>query len=153
MPELTNEFFSHPTGSLMTVKCYPYSFKGKVLLIGDAAHAIVPFFGQGMNAAFEDCTYLNQCIEKYGDDWVKVFDDFQQHRKPNSDAIAHLAQENFVEMRDLVAHPRFQVKKKIESELQKRFPEICSKIFNGNFPPRALHNCYGKRKSTGRNIK
>lgn len=122
MPRLADEFFLHPTGSLITVKCYPYSFKGKVLLIGDAAHAIVPFFGQGMNAAFEDCTYLSQSIDKYGEDWIKIFDDFQQHRKPNSDAIAHLAQENFVEMRDLVAQPRFQVKKKIEAELQKRFP-------------------------------
>jgi kynurenine 3-monooxygenase len=122
MPQLTDEFFSHPTGSLITVKCFPYSHKGRVLLLGDAAHAIVPFFGQGMNAAFEDCTYLNQCIEKYNDDWEKIFDDFQQHRKPNSDAIAHLAQENFVEMRDLVAQPRFQIRKKVESELQKKFP-------------------------------
>ena len=122
MPGLEDEFFSNPVGGLITIKCYPYSFGGKIALIGDAAHAIVPFFGQGMNAAFEDCTYLNESIEKFGDDWLRVFDAYQQHRKPNSDAIAHLAQENFVEMRDLVAKPQFQIKKKIEVELQRRFP-------------------------------
>lgn len=123
MPGVIDDFFTNPTGSLMTVKCYPYAFKDKILLLGDAAHAIVPFFGQGMNAAFEDCSYLSSCIDKHGDDWVKVFADFQEHRKPNSDAIADLAQENFIEMRDLVAKPEFQLKKKIETELQKRFPE------------------------------
>jgi len=122
MPGLEDEFFSKSTGNLITVKCYPYSYEGKIALIGDAAHAIVPFFGQGMNAAFEDCTYLNEYIEKFGDDWNRVFEYYQLNRKPNSDAIAHLALENFVEMRDLVAKPRFQVKKKIEIELQKRFP-------------------------------
>lgn len=122
MPQLTETFFSNPTGSLMTVKCQPYSYNNKILLIGDAAHAIVPFFGQGMNAAFEDCSYLSSCIDKYGDDWSQIFYDFQEHRKPNSDAIAFLAQENFIEMRDLVAKPEFQLKKKIEAELNKLFP-------------------------------
>jgi kynurenine 3-monooxygenase len=122
MPQLTDTYFSNPTGSLMTVKCHPYSFKNRILLIGDAAHAIVPFFGQGMNAAFEDCSYLSACLDKYGDDWGQIFNDFQEQRKPNSDAIAFLAQENFIEMRDLVAKPEFQLKKKIEAELSKRFP-------------------------------
>jgi len=108
---------------LITVKCYPWAVEDKAILLGDSAHAIVPFFGQGMNAAFEDCTYLNECIDKYGGDWAKVFGEFQKMRKPNSDAIADLAQENFIEMRDLVAAPRFQLKKKIEAELFKKFPD------------------------------
>jgi kynurenine 3-monooxygenase len=123
MPELTAEFFGNPTGSLVTVKCYPWRVKDKAVMVGDACHAIVPFFGQGMNAAFEDCTYLNALIDEYKDDWEKIFDEYQKLRKPNSDAIADLAQENFIEMRDLIAEPRFQLKKKIEAELYKRYPE------------------------------
>jgi kynurenine 3-monooxygenase len=92
-------------------------------MLGDSCHAIVPFFGQGMNAAFEDCTYLNECIGKYGPDWNKAFNDYQQMRKINTDAIADLARENFIEMRDLVAAPRYQLKKKIESELYKMYPD------------------------------
>ncbi|NIR48454.1 kynurenine 3-monooxygenase, partial [candidate division KSB1 bacterium] len=79
----------------------------KALLLGDAAHAIVPFFGQGMNCAFEDCTYLNQCIEKYGTDWQKIFPEYQSLRKANTDAIADMALENFIEMRDRVADAQF----------------------------------------------
>jgi kynurenine 3-monooxygenase len=123
MPTLTTDFFNNPTGTLITVKCYPWAIDGKTALLGDSAHAIVPFFGQGMNAAFEDCTYLNECIGSYGDDWSKIFSEYQQMRKPNTDAIADLAQENFIEMRDLVADARFQLKKKIEAELYKKYPE------------------------------
>jgi len=123
MPELTENYFQNPTGSLITIKCFPWVAEDKVALLGDAAHAIVPFFGQGMNAAFEDCTYLNECIEKYGEDWEKVFREYQQLRKENADAIADLAQENFIEMRDLVADERFLFKKKIESELFKKYPD------------------------------
>jgi len=123
MPGLLDDYFANPTGSLITVKCYPWCVKGEVALLGDSCHAIVPFFGQGMNAAFEDCTYLNGCIDKYGDNWEKVFDEYQKLRKPNSDAIADLAQENFIEMRDLVATPQFQLKKKIEVELFNKYPD------------------------------
>jgi kynurenine 3-monooxygenase len=123
MPSLLEDFFSNPTGSLITIKCYPWCIDGKTALLGDSCHAIVPFFGQGMNAAFEDCTYLNECIGKYSDDWAKIFDEYQKNRKLNTDAIADLAQENFVEMRDLVADARFQLKKKIEAELYKKFPD------------------------------
>lgn len=122
MPSLIEDYFHNPTGSLITIKCYPWVIEDKVALLGDSAHAIVPFFGQGMNAAFEDCTYLNECIEKYGTDWKKVFEKYQLLRKENSDAIADLAQENFIEMRDLVADKKFQLKKKIEAELYKKFP-------------------------------
>jgi len=124
IPTLLEDFFSNPTGNLITIKCYPWCVDGKAALLGDSCHAIVPFFGQGMNAAFEDCTYLNECIGKYGDDWNKIFDEYQQTRKVNTDAIADLAQENFIEMRDLVADARFQLKKKIESELYKKYPDI-----------------------------
>ncbi|MBI5727121.1 MAG: FAD-dependent monooxygenase [Ignavibacteriales bacterium] len=124
MPGLLNDFFENPTGTLITVKCYPWCLNGKTALLGDSAHAIVPFFGQGMNAAFEDCTYLNECIDKYPGQWDKIFSAYQQMRKPNTDAIADLAQENFIEMRDLVADERFQLKKKIESLLYKKYPEV-----------------------------
>ncbi|MEO8211233.1 MAG: NAD(P)/FAD-dependent oxidoreductase [bacterium] len=123
MPDLLEDYFHNPTGNLITIKCYPWVEEDKVALLGDAAHAIVPFFGQGMNAAFEDCTYLNECIDKYGDDWKKVLSEYESLRKINSDAIADLAQENFIEMRDLVADAKFQLKKKIETELYKKFPD------------------------------
>ncbi len=131
MPALLEDYFQNATGSLITVKCYPWVAEDKVALLGDSCHAIVPFFGQGMNAAFEDCSYLNECIEtatpssaeKGTLDWKNIFEKYQILRKDNSDAIADLAQENFIEMRDLVADKRFQLKKKIESELFKQFPE------------------------------
>lgn len=126
MPTLLEDFFHNPTGTLMTVKCFPWVMEGKSALLGDAAHAIVPFFGQGMNAAFEDCTVLNECIGnctdlKIGGD--EIFSRYQKLRKVNADAIADLARENFIEMRDLVADKRFQLKKKIEAELFRMFPE------------------------------
>jgi kynurenine 3-monooxygenase len=123
MPTLSDDFFHNPTGSLITIKCFPWSIDGKIAMLGDSCHAIVPFFGQGMNAAFEDCTYLNECIGKYGPDWNKIFSSYQQMRKINTDAIAELARENFIEMRDLVATPRYQLKKKIEAELYKMYPD------------------------------
>ncbi len=123
MPTLLEDFFHNPTGTLMTVKCYPWVMGGKLALLGDACHAIVPFFGQGMNAAFEDCIYLNECIGKHSGNWEKIFSEYQELRKANTDAIADLAQENFIEMRDLVADARFQLKKKIESELYKIYPD------------------------------
>jgi len=123
MPSLLEEYFHNPTGSLMTVKCYPWIVDDKVALLGDACHAIVPFFGQGMNAAFEDCTCLSECIDNFSPDWKTVFKEYEKLRKINSDAIADLARENFVEMRDLVADKRFQLKKKIEAELFKLYPD------------------------------
>lgn len=123
MPTLPEDFFHNPTGSLITIKCYPWCIDGKIAMLGDSCHAIVPFFGQGMNAAFEDCTYLNECIGKYGNNWSEIFSSYQQIRKVNTDAIADLARENFIEMRDLVATPRYQLKKKIEAELYKMYPE------------------------------
>jgi kynurenine 3-monooxygenase len=122
MPNLLEEFFYNPTSSLVTMKCYPW-VRNKTLLIGDAAHAIVPFYGQGMNAGFEDCRRLNQLLDDHQDDWEKVLLLFQEERKPNADAIAQLALDNFIEMRDLVNDPDFILRKKIESKLHELFPE------------------------------
>jgi len=123
MPTLLEDFFSNPTGAMVTIKCNPWSVEDKVALLGDAAHAIVPFFGQGMNCAFEDCTYVDACIEKHGSDWKKVFEEYEELRKINTDAIADLALENFIEMRDHTADPRFLLKKKVEHALEEKYPE------------------------------
>ncbi|KAA9331360.1 FAD-dependent monooxygenase [Hymenobacter busanensis] len=122
MPELTEDFFHNPTASLVTVKCFPWAFGDEALLLGDAAHAIVPFYGQGMNAGFEDCTVLNQLMDQHGDDWETIFEAFQEQRKPNADAIAEMAVYNFVEMRDRVADPRFLLQKQIESKITAQYP-------------------------------
>jgi kynurenine 3-monooxygenase len=123
MPTLLDDFFAHPTGNLLTIKCFPWNIGGKALLLGDASHAMVPFFGQGMNCCFEDCYYFDTLLEKYGADWEKIFTAFSTIRKENADAISDLAVENFVEMRDLVAHKDFILKKKADVLLEERFPE------------------------------
>ena len=127
MPNLTADFFANPTGNLGTIKCFPWNVGGKSLLLGDAAHAIVPFYGQGMNAAFEDCRILNRLIETHDADWQTIFDEFTGVRKPNADAIAEMAEENFFEMRDAVADPVFQRKRELETKLEHEFPDYFSK--------------------------
>ncbi len=122
MPHLRENFRDNPTGSMVTIKCSPWHVDAKSLLIGDAAHAIVPFFGQGMNCAFEDCTCLLELLDRYGADWPKVLPEFERSRKANTDAIADLALENFVEMRDRVGDPRFLFRKKVELALEAKFP-------------------------------
>jgi kynurenine 3-monooxygenase len=124
IPTLLEDFFSNPTGSLVTIKCYPWHVNGQALLLGDAAHAIVPFFGQGMNCAFEDCTYLNDCIGKHSKDWEEIFREFEKLRKANTDAIADMALENYIEMRDHVIDAKFLLRKQIEFELEKRYPKV-----------------------------
>jgi kynurenine 3-monooxygenase len=123
MPNLTQEFFHNPTASLITVKSDPWNYEDKVVLLGDAAHAVVPFFGQGMNCSFEDCVELDQWIEKYPNNWSQCFQAFSKSRKPNADAIANMALENFIEMRDKVAHPEFLLRKKVEQQLEQRYPQ------------------------------
>ncbi|MGH7492488.1 MAG: FAD-dependent oxidoreductase [bacterium] len=124
MPNLLPSYFANPTGAMVTIRCAPWHVGGKVLLLGDAAHAIVPFFGQGVNCAFEDCTVLDACMDEFRGDWEEIFLKFEALRKENTDAIADLALENFIEMRDLVADPQFLLKKKVEQALQQRFPDI-----------------------------
>jgi kynurenine 3-monooxygenase len=123
MPALEDEFARNATSSLVTVKCFPWIRQDKFALIGDAAHAIVPFFGQGMNCGFEDCAVLNKLMDKHGDDWSSLLLEYQQLRKPDGDAIADLALNNFVEMRDKVADPAFLLQKKIEARFSNKFPD------------------------------
>lgn len=122
MPTLLQDFFSNPTGALVTIKCQPWHFEDSALLVGDAAHAIVPFYGQGMNCAFEDCTYLDECIDKHAGDWQKTFEEFERLRKANADAIAELALQNYIEMRDRVAHPDFLLQKQVGLALERKYP-------------------------------
>jgi kynurenine 3-monooxygenase len=124
MPDLADNFFANPTGSMVTIKCSPWHADGRALLLGDAAHAIVPFFGQGINCGFEDCTILLELIDRHGANWDRVFSEFEQARKVNTDAIADLAVENFVEMRDRVADPHFLFRKKVELALETRYPKL-----------------------------
>jgi len=124
MPNLAEDFFTNPTGAMVTIKCSPWHVDGRVLLLGDAAHAIVPFFGQGINCGFEDCTCLLELLDRHGADWERVFSEFEKARKINTDAIADLAVENFVEMRDRVADPRFLFRKKVELALEAKYPQL-----------------------------
>lgn len=122
MPALLEDFNENPTSSLVTMKCFPW-VRNKTLLIGDAAHAIVPFYGQGMNAGFEDCRVLNDLLDTHKDNWDDALAAFQELRKPDTDAIAQLALDNFIEMRDLVADPEFLLRKKIEAKLHELYPQ------------------------------
>ncbi|MCY7310864.1 MAG: FAD-dependent monooxygenase [Chitinophagaceae bacterium] len=123
MPDYVNEFFNNPTSSLVTVKCFPWIRDSTFALIGDAAHAIVPFFGQGMNCGFEDCRILDELIEQNGDDWHTILQQYQTLRKPDGDAIADLAVNNFTEMREKTADPKFLLQKKIEARLHEKYPD------------------------------
>ncbi len=124
MPTLIEDFFANTTGSLVTVRCWPWAVDDKVALLGDAAHAVVPFFGQGMNCSFEDCVIMDECIEKYLPDWKNVFDQYQHLRKPNADAIASLAVQNFYEMSDRVGDAEFLHRKHIEHVLCELYPDL-----------------------------
>ena len=123
MPQLEDNFFASPTGAMVTVKCSPWHAKD-ALLLGDAAHAIVPFFGQGINCGFEDCTVLLELIEVHAPDWERIFSDFELARKANTDAIADMAVKNFIEMRDRVADPRFLLRKRVELALEAKYPQL-----------------------------
>jgi kynurenine 3-monooxygenase len=124
MPHLAQEFFANPTASLVTIQCNPWQWQNRILLMGDASHAIVPFYGQGMNAGFEDCTILDQMCDELGGDWSRIIPAFARRRKPDADAIAELAQRNFIEMRDLVGDPKFLLRKKIAALLSERHPDF-----------------------------
>lgn len=123
IPNLIDLFNENPTSPLVIIKCFPWTYEDKVALIGDASHAIVPFYGQGMNAGFEDVSILNEMMDKHGDNWTELFKEFETSRKPDADAIADLALKNFIEMRDLVGQEWFLKRKKIERALYENFPE------------------------------
>jgi kynurenine 3-monooxygenase len=140
IPDLAENFVKSPLGHMDTIKCYPWNVEGRALVLGDAAHAIVPFFGQGANCGFEDLTILEDCIEDHlsrggslninhshshsedASNWQQIFDDLTERRKVNCDAIADMAVENFIEMRDRVGDPHFLLMKAVEKRLEKEFP-------------------------------
>jgi kynurenine 3-monooxygenase len=122
LPDLAEQFAAHPTGSMGTVRCARWSQDERLALIGDAAHAIVPFHGQGMNCAFEDCVELDALLAQHSD-WSVAFAEFERRRKPNTDAIADMALENYVEMRATVRDPSFLLQKELSLELERRFPK------------------------------
>lgn len=124
MPTLTDDFFHNPTGAMVTVRTFPWQHRGRFVLVGDAAHAVVPFYGQGMNASFEDCSVLDDCMDEFGEDWPAVFEAYQNRRKPNTDTLSELAVENYLEMRSKVASPLFLFKKKLDNMLATLLPGI-----------------------------
>ncbi len=124
MPTLVDDFKDNPTSALVTMKCYPWTYWDKVALVGDSAHAIVPFYGQGMNAGFEDISILDEIIEREGDEnWQHIFETYQESRKPNADAIAELSYRNFIEMSSKTADSNFLLQKKIEKQFSEKYPD------------------------------
>lgn len=122
MPNIADAWEDHPLSSLAIMRSFPWH-NGKVALIGDAAHATVPFYGQGMNGGFEDCTVLWELMQKHNEDWDRVFDEYSIIRKPDGDALQDLSLENYYVMRDYVADPKFLLQKKIEAKFSKLYPE------------------------------
>lgn len=127
---LKKDFFRNPTSAMVTIKCFPWSYYDKITLVGDSAHAIVPFYGQGMNAGFEDIAVLYSKIEKYGDDWQQIFEEYQTERKPNTDAIAELSYQNFIEMSSKTADPSFILRKKIEKKFAEKHPDLWIPLYS-----------------------
>src|SRR5216117_845264 len=124
MPTLLEDFRHNPTESLVTIRCAPWFYGDKVCLLGDAAHAVVPFYGQGMNAAFEDCIVLDECLEQFPNNRERAFGEYFSRRKENADALAALAIGNFIEMRDKTASKTFRAKKKLDHLLEAALPRI-----------------------------
>lgn len=122
MPEIADQWENHPLSSLAIMRSYPWHVN-KTVLMGDAAHATVPFYGQGMNAGFEDCTVMWELMQKHNEDWDKVFEEYSVTRKPDGDALQELSLYNYLVMRDYVADPKFLLRKKIEAKFSKLYPE------------------------------
>lgn len=121
MPQIADAWEDHPLSNLAIIRCYPWT-KGKVALMGDAAHATVPFYGQGMNAGFEDCTVLWGLMQKHNENWDEIFNEYSETRKPDGDALQDLSLENYYVMRDYVADPSFLLRKKIEAKFSELYP-------------------------------
>ncbi len=130
MPTYVDDYLAAPASSLVTVRCYPWSHADRVTLIGDAAHAVVPFYGQGMNAAFEDCEVFGDCVDEFGGDWPRLLDEYQKRRKKNADALADLAIYNFLEMRDRVASPWFLFKKRLGKICHRLLPNVFIPLYS-----------------------
>lgn len=130
IPKLTEDFFKNPTSTLVTMKCFPWTYEDKIALIGDACHAIVPFYGQGMNSGFEDISILNDMMQLYGNDWKKILSEYQLSRKPNADAIAELSYRNFMEMSSKTADEKFLLQKKIEKLFSDKYPDLWIPLYS-----------------------
>ena len=124
MPSFIDDWHENPTSSLIMIGCSPWHYEDKVCIMGDASHAIVPFYGQGMNSGFEDCSVFEKVLSECSEDWSKTFEQFSKERKPDADAIRELAVRNYIEMRDLTADPTFVLQKKIEKAFSKKYPEL-----------------------------
>ena len=146
MEDFENQWESNPTSSLVIIKCKPWNVKGKSMLLGDASHAIVPFYGQGMNSGFEDCRVFDEILEKSGD-LNEAFESFSNTRKPDADAISDLAMHNFIEMRDHTGQPDFLLRKKIENRFSELYPDkwipLYSQVTFSHIP-------YSKALATGK---
>jgi kynurenine 3-monooxygenase len=136
MPTLVEDYFANPASNLPTIRCFPWSYEDKLVLVGDAAHGIVPFYGQGMNCGFEDCVVLDHLLlntspqgEGSRESWKNIFQKFQDLRKPDGDAIAELAIDNYIEMRDKVADPKFLLQKKIEARFSEKYPQKWTPLY------------------------
>lgn len=130
IPALGEQFFAKPANSLLTVRCEPWSYEDRALLIGDAAHAILPSYGQGANAGFEDCSILDECMALHGADWKAVFREFERRRKPSLDVMADLCIEHFVELCELVGDPSFLKRREIERAIEERYPELYRSLYS-----------------------
>lgn len=127
---LAGDFFRNPTSAMVTMKCYPWTYWDKIALVGDSAHAVVPFYGQGMNAGFEDIFELDNLMRQYGDQWELIFQEYQKRRKPNADAIAELSYRNFMEMSHKTADPMFLLQKKIEKHFAEKHPDLWVPVYS-----------------------
>lgn len=123
-PSLIEQYFSNPISYLYSIKCYPWSYQDNFILLGDAAHAMVPFLGQGMNSGFEDCMVFDECLDSYGNNWAQVLNHFSALRKPNCDAITDLSLQHFVELAELIKNPSFLIRKKTEERLFAKYPSL-----------------------------
>lgn len=130
IPDLVQQFFATPANSLLTVRCEPWSYQDKVCLVGDAAHAILPSYGQGANAAFEDCSVLGRCMDEHGSDWHAVFRDFEARRRPSMNFMADLCVQHFVELCDLVGDPDFLRRSEIERRLADVYPDLYQTMYS-----------------------
>ena len=130
MPELIDDFLNHPANPMVTIKCSPWSYQDRAVLIGDAAHSIYPSYGQGANAGFEDCATLFECMQTYREDWKQVLKEFERRRRPNTDAIADLCAEHFKELRDLVGSPDFLLRKEIERTVNHAYPDKYKDLYS-----------------------
>lgn len=130
IPDLAERFFAAPTTSMVTIRCAPWSHRGRVALVGDAAHAVVPSYGQGANCGFEDCAILDACLDAAGDDWARALAELERLRKPDADAIADLSLRHFRELQDLVADERFLLRKAVERRVNELFPDRFVPLYN-----------------------